>query len=225
MNTLLISGTDTDVGKTWVTTALVAYLLQEYPHQSLGIIKLLQTGIGDQEHYHNLFSEHPHVEIITPLRFKAPLAPPLAAAKEGKTIDIDTIQQEFYNLRQKNPIVIAEGLGGLGSPITSKLTVGTIAASWQVNTLLVVPVKLGAIAHTIANVHYARSCKINLNGIILNCIQPTSPQEITDWTPIELIESFTQVPVCGILPYLEKLDFAKMSEIVSQWNVEHIFYN
>jgi dethiobiotin synthetase len=84
-------------------------------------------------------------------------------------------------------------------------------------------VKLGAIAHTVANVHYARSCKIKLKGIILNCIQPTSPEEIVNWTPIKLIESFTQVPVLGTLPYLETVDFAKMAEIVSDWQMEEIF--
>ncbi|MGK7946172.1 MAG: dethiobiotin synthase [Microcystaceae cyanobacterium] len=223
MKTLLIAGTDTDVGKTWVTTALVAYLLKQYPTDSLGIIKLLQTGIGDEEYYQNYFSDNPLVEIITPLRFNAPLAPPLSAAKEGKTVDLGIIWRELNYCQQKYPMVIAEGLGGLGSPITQKLTVGDIAGSWQFNTLLVVPVKLGAIAHTVANVYYARSCKINLVGIILNCVQPTSPEDIENWTPTQLIESLTEVPVCGILPYLETVDFAKMVEIVSHWQVERFF--
>ena len=53
--TLLIAGTDTEVGKTVLTSALAAYWSQYHPQQSLGLMKFMQTGIGDEEHYQALF--------------------------------------------------------------------------------------------------------------------------------------------------------------------------
>jgi dethiobiotin synthetase len=220
MTTILVAGTDTDVGKTWVTTALLAYLLKSRPRESFGVMKLMQTGIGDDEHYQSLFQENPRIETVTPLRFAAPLAPPLAAAKEGKTVNLDQVKQALVNLQQKYSLVIVEGLGGLGSPVTDHLTIGEVAGQWQLNTILVVPIKLGAIAHTVANVHYAHYCQIKLNGIILNSFQPISEEKLEDWTPIKMIESFTQTPVCGVLSYNERVNLDKMADIASHWKIE-----
>ncbi len=80
MNSLLIAATDTDAGKTVVTTALVAYWQKYYPSKALGLMKLMQTGQGDREWYEGLFQGQ--LEMITPLQYQAPLAPPVAADGE-----------------------------------------------------------------------------------------------------------------------------------------------
>ena len=67
MNTLLITGTDTGAGKTVVTTALAAYWQKYYPQRSWGIMKPLQSGVGDRELYQKLFSLQQSVEEITPV--------------------------------------------------------------------------------------------------------------------------------------------------------------
>ena len=223
MAALLIAGTDTDVGKTFVTIALAAYWQQYLSQRLLGIFKLIQTGIGDAERYHSLFSESETVEIIVPQRFATPVAPPIAAAKESKTIELDKIWQKLQLLRQKSDLTLIESLGGLGSPVTDELTVGNIAADWHLPTVLVVPVKLGAISHTVANVALARSLNLDLQGIILNCFQPEAEAKIEDLTPIHLIQGLTQVPVIGTLPYLEDLaDRQKIAAIVANWDLELI---
>ena len=164
MAALLIAGTDTDVGKTFVTIALAVYWQkyrqnQDNVKQPLSLFKLIQTGIGDVELYNRLFADAEGIEIVEPLRFDAPVAPPIAAAKEGKKIDLGKIWQEFNAAQQKSSLVLLESLGGLGSPITNELTVGDLAADWRLPTILVVPVKLGAIANAVANVALARSLK------------------------------------------------------------------
>lgn len=225
--TLLIAGTDTDVGKTFVTVALTAYWyqyrLQQHNRQNLSIFKLMQTGTGDVELYQRLFAEYREIEIAAPLRFSAPLAPPIAAAKEGRSIDLGLVWQAFNSAQQKSSIVLLESLGGLGSPVTEELTVGNIAADWRLPTVLVVPIKLGAIANAVANVALARSLDINLKGIILNCSQAQSDREIADLTPINLIQSLTQTPVIGTLPYIENLEeTVQIARIVSNWDIELI---
>lgn len=231
MTALLIAGTDTDVGKTFVTIALAAYWHSyqlgkniEHEQNLLTIFKLMQTGMGDVETYQQIFADKPEIQVNIPLRFAAPLAPPLAAAKEDKTINLAQVWQEFSNAAQKSSLVLVEALGGLGSPVTDELIVGSIAADWKLPTILVVPVRLGAIANAVANVALARSLKIDLRGIILSCSSAEDSTKIADLAPADLIQSLTQVPVLGTLPYIKDLaDQTQLKRIVSDWDLELVF--
>ena len=229
MTALLISGTDTDVGKTFITVALAAYWQNYRSNKTntanplLSIFKLIQTGTGDVEQYNDLFAGVPSIEVIAPLRLKTPVAPPIAAEKEAKAIELGQIWQEFSIAQQKSDLVLLESLGGLGSPVTKELIVGNIAADWRLPTILVVPVKLGAISNAVANVALARSLKIDLKGIILNCTHPEAMASIEDLTPADLIQSLTRVPVLGTLPYIEHpSDRDKLGKIVANWDIELI---
>lgn len=221
LKTLLIAGTDTDAGKTVLTTALAAYWLKYYPQTRLGLMKPIQSGIGDKETYQKLFKLEQTESEITPLYFQAPLAPPIAAAKENRVIDLGIVWQSLQKLQQRKDFVIVESLGGLGSPVTDELTVADLAGEWRLPTILVVPVRLGAIAHTVANVALARQTKINLLGIVLNCTQPRTEAEIADLTPPELISSFTHLPVLGCIPYLENPhDLDKLAQVAANLDLE-----
>ncbi len=203
LNALLISGTDTDAGKTVVTTAIAAYWQRYYPRRSLALMKPLQSGTGDRELYQRLFQLKQSPEEITPLYFQAPLAPPIAAYREGRSVDLKQLWPVFTQLQERSSFVLVEGVGGLGSPISWELTVADLAHDWRIPTVLVVPVRLGAIAAAVANVALARQSAVPLVGIILNCVHPRSESEVADLTPIDLIESLTQTRVIGTIPFLE----------------------
>ncbi len=221
LNPLLITGTDTEAGKTVLTTALAAYWQKYYPQRSWGIMKPIQSGIGDRELYQNLFALEQSAEEITPLYFQAPLAPPIAAARENRQVDLALVWQTLSKLRSQRDFLLVEALGGLGSPVTEELTVADLAAEWRLPTVLVVPVRLGAIASAVANVALARQSRVHLVGIVLNCVQPRSDAEIADWTPPELIQSLTNTPVLGCLPYLENpTDLEKLAQIASDLDLE-----
>ncbi|ACK66679.1 dethiobiotin synthase [Rippkaea orientalis PCC 8801] len=221
MNSLLITGTDTGAGKTIVTSALAAYWHKYYPSQRLGVIKLLQTGIGDHEHYQAMFAGQESVEVVCPLRFTTPVAPPIAAERENQPIPLEIVWKSLVSLQKSCDFVLAEGLGGLGSPVTWELTVADLAGEWRLPTVLVVPVKLGAIAQAVANVALARQTQVNLKGIILSCSHPLSPQELSDWAPMDLIQSLTGVPVLGVIPYLETIkDLDQLAKSASHLDLE-----
>jgi dethiobiotin synthetase len=222
LNTLLIAGTDTDAGKTVVTAAIAAYWQKYYPQRSLGMMKPIQSGLGDRELYQTLFNLEQSPEEITPLYFQAPLAPPIAAAKENRQIDLAIVWRTLLALQKQRDFVLVESLGGLGSPITDELTVADLAGEWRLQTFLVVPVRLGAIAQAVANVALARQHKINLRGIILNCTQPRTKEEIADLTPPELIQSLTNIPVLGCVPYLENpRDLEQLAKVAAalDWEI------
>jgi len=183
-------------------------------------MKPLQSGVGDKETYQSLFSLDQSEEEITPLYFQAPLAPPIAAAKENRTIDLGLVWRTFLKLQRERDFLLVESLGGLGSPVTDELTVADLAGEWRLPTVLVVPVRLGAIAQAVANSALARQAKINLLGIVLNCNQPRSEEEIGDLTPTHLIESLTNFPVLGCLPYLEEVnDLETLAEVGSNLTI------
>ena len=221
MNTLLITGTDTEAGKTVFTTALAAYWQTYYPQRRLGIMKPIQSGEGDRELYQKLFSLDQSASEITPLYFQAPLAPPIAAARENREVDLKLVWQTLEKVRSRHDIILIEALGGLGSPITDELTVADLAGEWRLPTVLVVPVKLGAIGQAVANVALAKQSRVHLVGIVLNCVEPQTEAQIADWTPPELIQSLTNTPVLGCVPYLENLsDFEKMAQVISNLDLE-----
>lgn len=223
---LLIAGTNTDAGKTVLTCAMAAYYQKYYAQKRLGIFKPIQTGIGDRELYQTLFNLNQTPEEIAPLQFVTPVAPPVAADREGRKIDLGLVWRAFEKLRQSRDLVLVEGLGGLGSPITHELTVADLARDWGLPAVLVVPVQLGAIAQVVANVALARQSRVELRGIVLNCVKPCSEEEIANWTPINLIESLTNVPVLGILPYLsDAKDLVKLAQVASDLDLEKLIYS
>ena len=219
----MIAGTDTDVGKTFVTVSLVSYWQKYQSNLSLGLLKLMQTGRGDRELYQQLFGHLDSVEIVTPLSFDAPLAPPIAAELAGEDIDLAIVWNSLTALEQKQDFVLIEALGGLGSPVTNELLVGNLAAEWRLPTVLVVPIKLGAIAQAVANVALARSLNIDLRGIILSCTSEKNTTELEQLAPINLIQSLTQTPILGVLPHIKDLkEQDKLALLVSNWDLELI---
>ncbi|MGF1460550.1 MAG: dethiobiotin synthase [Leptolyngbyaceae cyanobacterium] len=221
---VLIVGTDTEVGKTVVTTALIAYWHQYFTATDLGVIKPVQSGVGDFETYTQLFDLGQAPDAIAPQRFAAPLAPPLAAAQEGKTVDLAIVWQQLSQLLETRQRVLVEGVGGLGSPVTDEWTVAELAAAWHLPIVLVVPVKLGAIAQAVANTALARQHQLTVKGIILNCTRPLTPDQQQNWTPVELIERLTQLPVLGHLPFLSDLqDLQTLANAASALDLEAIW--
>ncbi|MGF1482663.1 MAG: dethiobiotin synthase [Cyanophyceae cyanobacterium] len=220
MKALLIAGTDTDVGKTVLTAALAAYW-QTYRSDPLGLMKLLQTGEGDRQTYSQLFSDT-SIQMSVPLQFKEPVAPPVAAAREGRSVDLAVVWQAFKALSQ-HQFVLVEALGGLGSPVTWELTVADLARDWRLPTVLVVPVKLGAIAAAVANVALARAAGVQVIGIVLNCSSAQAESKRADWTPVELIQSLTNVPILGTIPYLADPDaIAQLVQAASNLDIEEL---
>ena len=223
MKALLITGTDTDAGKTVLTSALAAYWLRYCHPRSLGLIKPLQTGRGDRELYARLFSLEQTAAELNPLHFPDPLAPPIAAQRSGQLIELDRAWQAFEQLCQRKDFVLVEGVGGLGSPVTHETTVADLAWDWHLPTVLVVPVKLGAIGQAVANVALARHCRVDLKGMVLSCPQACTSEQIADWAPPDLLVSLTGIPVLGVIPHLDDpTDLERLTQVASDLVLERI---
>lgn len=223
MSALLIASTDSDTGKTVLTSALAAYWQTHCAGRSLGIMKPVQSGIGDRELYMRLFALNQSLTETNPIYFDLPLAPPIAADKEGRRINLETAWQAFEALSQKKDWVLVEALGSLGSPVTYESTVADLAWDWQIPLVLVVPVKLGAIGQAVANIALARQARVHIKGIVLNCVVPCTKQDVKDWAPANLIQSLTQVPVLGLIPHLpDPTNLADLTKVASNLELEQL---
>jgi len=219
--TLLISGTDTEIGKTVVTSALLSYWQSYRRHESIAVCKPLQAGPGDRELYANLFQLQQPPDSVNPLYYEQPLAPPLAAERSGKTIDLLPAWMTLQRLQAQFDWVLVEGLGSLGSPVTHESTIADLARDWRLPILLVVPIRLGCIGQVIAYVALARQSQLDIKGIILNSAWALTAEEIQKWAPVTMIESLTQVPVLGIVPHLDDpTNLEQLAQVTSQLDLE-----
>lgn len=199
MSNWMILGTDTGAGKTIVTTALAAYWLRHL-HGSIAIFKPVQCGIGDQEHYRTVFAET--LKVVVDQHFDLGIAPPLAAAQAGTAVDLASLWQRYQQLGATHDLVLIEGVGGLGCPLTWDYTVANLARDWRLPALLVAPIRLGAIGQLVAAAHYARSLGLKLRGIVLCEVTRNSSPQLADR---HLIENLCHLPVLGTIPHLEDL--------------------
>lgn len=221
VQTLLISGTDTEIGKTVVTSSLLSYWHIYRRQESIAICKPLQSGPGDRELYASLFQLQQPPESINPLYYEQPLAPPLAAERSGQAIDLLPAWMTLQTLQAQFDWVFVEGLGSLGSPVTHELTVADLARDWRLPILLVVPIRLGCIGQAVAYVALARQSQLDVKGIILNSERPLSPEEIQQWAPAAMIESLTQVPVLGMVPHLnDPTNPEQLAQVASRFDLE-----
>lgn len=219
--TLLISGTDTEIGKTVVTSALLSYWQSYRRHESIAVCKPLQAGPGDRELYTTLFQLQQSPDSINPLYYEQPLAPPLAAERSGKTIDLLPVWMTLQRLQAQFDWVLVEGLGSLGAPVTHELTVADLAKDWRLPIVLVVPIRLGCIGQAIAHVALARQSQLDIKGIILNSTGVVSVEEIQKWAPVTMIESLTQVPVLGTMPHLDDpTNREQLAQVASHLDLE-----
>ncbi|WP_448515477.1 dethiobiotin synthase [Parathermosynechococcus lividus] len=221
-----MTGVDTGVGKTVITTALWSYGQRYAPQQQWGVFKPMQSGTavepGDRQHYCETLPLNQTPEEVCPVSFAAPLAPPMAALLEEQQIDLVPVWQTYQKLQQRCDRLLVEGIGGLGSPITWEWTVADLAAAWRLPIVLVATVRLGAIAQIVANVALARQYKLELRGLILNCVTPCSEGEIQQWTPPHFLTQLTQVPVLGVLPYGTHSP-ADLAAIVADWPLDNLW--
>ena len=204
----MIVGTNLGVGKSVLARSLTAYAQAYHPHQSISTLKIIETGT-------------PTPVTNAPIHFTAPLAPPLAAIQAEQNIDLGKLWQVYRDYQQKADLLLVEGWGGLGDGITWEITGADLAQDWRIPVVLVIPISGGAIGTAVAYAALAKTRQLKLVGIIFNCLQSYRTARLEELCPIDLIQSLTQVPVLGILPYLLDLeDESKLIQIISDLDLE-----
>lgn len=203
-----ITGTDTGVGKTFVTAGIVSTLREK--GVNVGVMKPVETGCPEKDgklepqdalYLKNAAGVSDELDLISPYRFKAPLAPTVASRVEGKIIELNKIKECYYKLASRHSIMFVEGAGGLLAPINENETVADLIKLLNLPLIIIAASRLGVINHTLLTVRYAQSVGIEVKGIILN-YPALSIEETLSANQAE-IKRLANIPVLGELPFCD----------------------
>jgi dethiobiotin synthetase len=207
-----VTGTDTGVGKTIITAALILALRRL--GFKTGGMKPIETGCL-QEGKTLIPSDGMFIKTITrmeesfdytsPCRFLNPLAPLAAAEREKIPIDLEKIRKAYTALSEHYDALIIEGIGGLLVPITGDYFVSNLAREFGFPIIVVSKPGLGTINHTMLTVNYAVKEGLTVAGIIINYNHPPEGT-LAEKTNPDIIKKISPVPLIGIFPHLENLE-------------------
>jgi dethiobiotin synthetase len=199
---LFVTGTDTGVGKTLVSVAL----LRLAQRRGLTPIPFKPAETGCDPYPADaralwLAARPPIAEADVVLyAFRLPAAPAQAAAAEGAHIDLQRIADRASALAAKGGLLIVEGAGGLLVPYAAGVTCADIAARLRLPLLVVARTALGTVNHTALTLREAARASLEVAGVILNRTSETEePHEIGN---ADLISDLTGQRPLGILPWL-----------------------
>ena len=207
MKGFLITGTDTDVGKTWFMLKF-GELLKEHKLK-FHFLKPVESGCGepngdiipkDAMQFSKL--EGVSLSKICKFMFKAYASPPRAAKLESKDIEINDIIDfiEENKIDGDDCLNLVEGCGGFLSPIANKKLTSDLAVRVNLPVILVVNNTLGCINHSLLSIQAIESLGLNIKFIILNDLN-----EIVPLDNFDELSSYTSIPVFR-LKYNEKAD-------------------
>lgn len=175
MNNFFITGTGTEIGKTYVTCSIIEQLVES--NKSVIGLKPIISGwedYNDEMDTNRILSAMGRsflpddIEIISPWRFAAPLSPDMAAAAEGVTIDFDSVVNFCNRAEALSDYLIIEGAGGVMVPINEENTFLDLMERLGMPVILVAGSYLGTISHTLTAINSLESRNLNIHRIIIN---------------------------------------------------------
>lgn len=202
MKALFITGTGTDIGKTYVSAALARALTSK--HLNLAYYKAAVSGACSIESSDAGYVRlHGHIVQTTPsllsYLYKRPLSPHLAARLENNFASLDKIKDDFKALSSYD-YVLVEGAGGIICPVVwerdQHLLYTDIIKALNLNVVIIADAGLGTINHTVLTINYLKTIGICVKGVILNRYDESSLMHRDN---LYMIEQLSKVPVIATL--------------------------
>jgi len=203
---LLITGTDTGIGKT-IVAASIAQILNE---QGYRVAVFKPAGSGCVHRREGLVSEdaellahcanarHP-LDLICPQRYAEPLAPAIAAERARQPLDWEAINRSIKIMSRDSDVMIVEGIGGILVPMDDKHIFLDTAADLKSPAVIVARPALGTINHSLLTLQALRSRNIPIAGAVINRY-PTDTPGLAEETNPRAIEKWGKVPILAIVP-------------------------
>lgn len=186
-----ITGTDTNVGKTYVTKLIIESLRAEGKF-AVGL-KPISCGDRDDATILAAASGNLPLDEVNPLHFSSAVAPHVAALLENKTINPAELIASYQTISEKYDPVIVEGAGGWEVPITENYFVSDLAKDLNLPVILVAANRLGALNHILLTLAAIEAKGLKCAGIILNQLEDEMDTPMI--TNKGIIESLTTVPL------------------------------
>ena len=207
-----VTGTDTEIGKTLVASALVH--MQAARGWRVAAMKPVAAGAEwrdgrwcneDVDALAACVSVRLPQELTTPYLFKTPAAPHIAAALEDRVIEHQYLMDCFQQVRAQADAVVVEGVGGFRVPLNENYDTADMAKDLGLPVVLVVGMRLDCISQALLTAEAISARGLSLMGWVANTVDPHMlyPQE-----NIDAIAQRINAPLLGCIPRLEVADAA-----------------
>jgi dethiobiotin synthetase len=219
LKSYFITGTDTDVGKTFVTAGLSSSIKKN--GHDVGIMKPFAAGEPENNGYKSkdvqILSEAANVNdeeiLVNPYFFPIPASPYTATKNLGTQVDISKVIDSFKKLKSMHDVLLVEGMGGIMTPILDDYYITNLIKDMNLDSIIVCSSRIGTVNHTLMTCKICQDFGINIRGLIINTIDKNG------YPLNELkrdLESLTEISVLGSIPYIQDFTIDKISEIVSR---------
>lgn len=216
LKSLFVTGTDTDVGKTYVTAGLAVTLRKL--GIDVGVMKPFAAGTAQKRGF-----KSEDVEILTRAsqandpenlinpQFFPISASPYTAWKNLKTKPkVSTILSSFRKLSKLHTMTLVEGMGGIMTPILKSYFVADLIKDMKIPAVLVTRTKVGTVNHTVMTVQMCQKYKIPLKGIVINDFD-SDGYKVKELT--RDLKNLTNIPVLGSIPFIKDMSDTSLYRI------------
>jgi dethiobiotin synthetase len=203
---LFFTGTDTGVGKTFVTAAVARILRRR--GQRVSVCKPVATGASwvdgrlvsdDTKRLAEAIGGTSSWESITPWTFTEPVAPPVAARRHGVSLSLTELAGAVARQRQPGGVLLVEGVGGLLCPLTEQDTVADLVTLLRLPLVVVARRALGTLNHTLLTLEVARGRGLHMAGVVVS--ETTPPQGLAEETNVDELRRRLDVPLLAVVPH------------------------
>ncbi len=217
---LFVVGTDTGVGKTWVSCSIARSLVRR--GRKVGVLKPLATGVHEGaspgEDASALLAavaaghDRPiRPDRVAPLVFSEPLAPVVAARLQGRRLEQVEVERacaealEWWREERGAELMVVEGIGGLLTPLAEGTTLADLAIRLDYPLVVVARDALGTLNHTLLTIEAARRRGLRIAGVVLNASVPDETRGRSRATHAEELSRRLEpgLAVLAVLPYLD----------------------
>jgi dethiobiotin synthetase len=216
---VFVTGTDTGVGKTLAACALVHALRT----RGLRVAPMKPVAAGAVPHGRGWANEDtlalaeaaghgaPALEDMTPVLLREPMAPHIAAAREGRTIRLEPLLEAHLRLAAQWDFTVVEGVGGFHVPLGPALDARDLAAALGLPVVLVVGLRLGCLNHALLTAGSVRAAGLRLAGWIANAIDPgmAAPEE-----NVAALTERLSAPLLGRFPHSPRAAAGALARLV-----------
>jgi len=216
LKSLFITGTDTDVGKTYITAGLAVVIRKM--GIDVGVMKPFAAGTAQKKGYKSedikILSKAAQAcdpeKLVNPQFFPIPASPYTAWKNLKIKPKINSVLSSFKSLSKIHSMMLVEGMGGIMTPILKNYFVTDLIKDMKIPAVLVTRTKVGTINHTIMTVKMCEKYKIPIKGIIINDFD-SDGYKIKELT--RDFKSLTGVPILGSIPFINDLSNASLYRI------------
>jgi dethiobiotin synthetase len=213
-----VTGTDTGVGKTLISSALV-YVFAQRGFNVAGMKpvaagcrweggRLLSEDVAQLRAASNVLLEP---DTLNPYAFEPPLAPHIAASRVGDSIDLGRIRNAFESAVARVDVLVVEGVGGFRVPLNETKDTADLAVMLGLPVILVVGMRLGCQSHALLTAEAVAARGLRLAGWVANCID-AEMAALED--NLAALKHRLHAPCLGVVPFAASPDFQAVADMM-----------